>query len=79
MTTSIRNLTAWPIFLAHQGLSDHPGRVLDREGLYQLIHDLGFTQVNSIATVFGRMSKSSSRATRLSTASICAGCASSAV
>ncbi|MCD2172965.1 winged helix-turn-helix domain-containing protein [Rhizobium sp. C4] len=51
MPTPIPNLTARRIFLARQGLSAHPGRALDREGLYNLIHDLGFVQVDSIATV----------------------------
>ena len=51
MPTSIPNLTARRIFPARQGLSAHLGRALDREGLYQLIHDLGFVQVDSIATV----------------------------
>jgi uncharacterized protein len=51
MPTPIPNPLARRIFLARQGLSAHPGRALDREGLYQLIHDLGFVQVDSIATV----------------------------
>ena len=51
MTHLIPNALARRIFLARQGLSTHPGRALDRDALYQLIHDLGFVQVDSIATV----------------------------
>ena len=51
MATLISNLAARRIFLSSQGLSAHPGRALDRDGLHRLIHDLGFVQVDSIATV----------------------------
>ncbi len=51
MTILLSNAEARRIFLARQGLSAPPGRLLGKEGLLQLIHDIGFVQVDSIATV----------------------------
>ena len=51
MTNRISNPAARRIFLSRQGLSAHPGRALGKDGLLSLIHDLGFVQVDSIATV----------------------------
>jgi uncharacterized protein YcaQ len=51
MTILLSNAEARRIFLARQGLSASPGRALGKEGLLQLIHDIGFVQVDSIATV----------------------------
>ena len=51
MTILLSNTEARRIFLARQGLSAPPGRLLGKEGLLQLIHDIGFVQVDSIATV----------------------------
>lgn len=51
MTKLISNHDARRVFLAKQGLCNAPGRVLDKQGLLQLIHDLGFVQVDSIQTV----------------------------
>ncbi|MDI7861445.1 winged helix-turn-helix domain-containing protein [Rhizobiaceae bacterium n13] len=51
MTVLISNNDARRIFLAKQGLSNAPGRALDKQGLLQLIHDIGFVQVDSIQTV----------------------------
>ena len=51
MTILLTNAEARRVFLARQGLSGHPGRVLSKDGLLQMIHDLGFVQVDSIATV----------------------------
>lgn len=51
MTILLSNAEARRIFLARQGLSAPPGRLLGKEGLLRLIHDIGFVQVDSIATV----------------------------
>ena len=51
MTNLIRNADARRIFLAKQGLCAPPGRLLGKDGLLRLIHDIGFVQVDSIATV----------------------------
>ncbi|MGE6741010.1 winged helix-turn-helix domain-containing protein [Allorhizobium pseudoryzae] len=51
MTIPIDNRQARHIFLERQGLSRPPNRVLGRDGLLELIHDLGFVQVDSIQTV----------------------------
>ncbi len=51
MTVLISNRDARRVFLARQGLCNAPGRALDKSGLLQLIHDLGFVQVDSIQTV----------------------------
>ncbi len=47
----ITNSQARHLLLARQGLSDNPGRRLDKGGLLQLIEKLGFVQVDSINTV----------------------------
>jgi uncharacterized protein len=51
MTDLISNRDARRVFLAKQGLSNPPNRVLTKAGLLQLIHDIGFVQVDSIGTV----------------------------
>ncbi|RVI16934.1 winged helix-turn-helix domain-containing protein, partial [Sinorhizobium meliloti] len=51
MTIRLSNRDARRIFLAKQGLSAAPHRALGKDGLLQLIHDIGFVQVDSIATV----------------------------
>ena len=51
MTILVSNEAARRIFLARQGLSSPPGRALSKDGLLQLITDLGFVQVDSIGTV----------------------------
>ena len=51
MTTRLDNPTARRVFLDHQGLGANPGRALSRAGLHDLIHDLGFVQVDSVQTV----------------------------
>ncbi|MGV8936569.1 MAG: winged helix-turn-helix domain-containing protein [Allorhizobium sp.] len=51
MAILISNPQARRIFLERQGLSQPPNRALGRAGLLALIHDLGFVQVDSIATV----------------------------
>ncbi|MDK1375725.1 MULTISPECIES: winged helix-turn-helix domain-containing protein [unclassified Sinorhizobium] len=51
MTIRLSNRDARRIFLAKQGLSAAPQRALGKEGLLKLIRDLGFVQVDSIATV----------------------------
>ncbi|GCA48823.1 hypothetical protein KGO5_01257 [Sinorhizobium sp. KGO-5] len=51
MTIRLSNRDARRIFLAKQGLSAAPHRALGKDGLLQLIHDMGFVQVDSIATV----------------------------
>lgn len=51
MAILIPNDQARKIFLERQRLSDPPGRALTKAGLLQLIDDLGFVQVDSIATV----------------------------
>jgi uncharacterized protein len=51
MAILIHNDQARRIFLERQQLSQSPGRALGKQGLLQLIDDLGFVQVDSIATV----------------------------
>src|SRR6201991_2924161 len=51
MTNLIANRDARRIFLGKQGLSSPPNRALTKAGLLQLIHDIGFVQVDSIGTV----------------------------
>ncbi|MEM5473728.1 winged helix-turn-helix domain-containing protein [Hoeflea sp. AS60] len=51
MVIQISNKAARRIFLAKQGLSASPSRALTKGDLLQLIHDLGFVQVDSISTV----------------------------
>lgn len=51
MTILVKNGDARKVFLAKQGLGAAPGRMLGKPGLLQLIHDIGFVQVDSIATV----------------------------
>jgi uncharacterized protein YcaQ len=51
MTIRLSNRDARRIFLAKQGLSGAPHRALGKDGLLRLIHDIGFVQVDSIATV----------------------------
>ena len=51
MTNLLSNRDARRVFLAKQGLSVPPNRQLSKAGLLQLIHDIGFVQVDSIATV----------------------------
>ncbi|OWV64724.1 hypothetical protein ATY76_20635 [Rhizobium sp. R339] len=51
MTNLLSNSDARRVFLAKQGLSAPPNRALTKSGLLQLIHELGFVQVDSIQTV----------------------------
>lgn len=51
MAIHLSNDDARRIFLGKQGLSRPPGRALTKPGLLELIHELGFVQVDSIATV----------------------------
>src|SRR3546814_546331 len=51
MVILVPNRQARRIFLDRQGLSSPPSRSLDKPGLLQLVHKLGFVQLNSIATV----------------------------
>ncbi|WP_431321585.1 winged helix-turn-helix domain-containing protein [Rhizobium sp. YTU87027] len=51
MTNLISNSDARRIFLAKQGLSAPPNKALTKAGLLELIHELGFVQVDSIQTV----------------------------
>lgn len=51
MTILLTNTVARRVFLDRSGLSDPPGRALDKAGLLALITRLGFVQVDSIATV----------------------------
>lgn len=51
MAILIENNAARRLFLAGQGLGDDPTRRIGKEDLYQLIHKLGFVQIDSIATV----------------------------
>ncbi len=51
MTNLLSNSDARRIFLAKQGLSAPPNRALTKAGLLDLIHNLGFVQVDSIQTV----------------------------
>lgn len=51
MVIPLSNKTARRIFLAKQGLSASPARAMGKPELLQLIHDLGFVQIDSISTV----------------------------
>ncbi len=51
MAILLPNDQARKIFLERQRLSEPPGRALTKPGLLQLVDDLGFVQVDSIATV----------------------------
>lgn len=51
MTVFLDNPTARRVFLDQQGLSAHPGRALSRAGLGDLVHRIGFVQVDSVQTV----------------------------
>ncbi|WP_320199057.1 winged helix-turn-helix domain-containing protein [Agrobacterium sp. rho-13.3] len=51
MAILISNEAARRIFLARQGLSEPPGRAMNKADLLRLITDIGFVQVDSIATV----------------------------
>ncbi|WP_075290037.1 winged helix-turn-helix domain-containing protein [Pararhizobium arenae] len=51
MAILVSNRDARLIFLNKQGLAAPPHRALGKEGLLQLIHDMGFVQVDSISTV----------------------------
>ncbi|MBW6420984.1 winged helix-turn-helix domain-containing protein [Rhizobium sp. XQZ8] len=51
MAILLPNDQARKIFLERQRLSEPPGRALTKLGLLQLVDDLGFVQVDSIATV----------------------------
>lgn len=51
MAIVIENAAARRFFLASQGSADDPTRRLGKDALYQLIHTLGFVQIDSIATV----------------------------
>lgn len=51
MITRLDNETARRVFLSQQGLAAPPGRALSRARLHDLIHDLGFVQVDSVQTV----------------------------
>lgn len=51
MVIPVSNKTARRIFLARQGLSASPSRAIGKRDLLQLIHDLGFVQIDSISTV----------------------------
>lgn len=51
MAILISNRDARRIFLNKQGLAGAPHKALGKQGLLDLIHDIGFVQVDSIATV----------------------------
>ncbi len=51
MVIQVSNKAARRIFLDKQGLSAPPSRALSKADLLQLVHDLGFVQVDSISTV----------------------------
>ncbi|WP_275789353.1 winged helix-turn-helix domain-containing protein [Pararhizobium gei] len=51
MAILVSNRAARRIFLNRQGLAASPGRALDKQGLLDLIHSLGFVQVDSISIV----------------------------
>lgn len=51
MAILISNPQARHLFLARQGLCAPPHKALGKSGLLAMIHDLGFVQVDSIATV----------------------------
>nr|WP_316652879.1 winged helix-turn-helix domain-containing protein [uncultured Gellertiella sp.] len=51
MISHLSNADARRVFLARQGLAANPARALGRNGLLDLIHSLGFVQVDSVQTV----------------------------
>ncbi|CAN7180053.1 winged helix-turn-helix domain-containing protein [Pararhizobium sp. LjRoot238] len=51
MAILVSNRDARRIFLNKQGLAAAPHRALGKDGLLDLIHDIGFVQVDSISTV----------------------------
>ncbi len=51
MAILVSNRDARRIFLNKQGLAGAPHKALGKQGLLDLIHDIGFVQVDSIATV----------------------------
>lgn len=51
MAIEIENQMARRLFLAKQGLCAAPARAMDKQGLLQLVDNIGFVQVDSIATV----------------------------
>lgn len=51
MSLHLSNEDARRIFIAKQGLSQSPSRALNKAGLLAMIHEIGFVQVDSIATV----------------------------
>lgn len=51
MVIQLSNKAARRIFMARQGLSAQPARAMSKADLLELIHDLGFVQVDSISTV----------------------------
>ncbi|KQY19890.1 winged helix-turn-helix domain-containing protein [Rhizobium sp. Root482] len=51
MAILVSNTDARRIFLNRQGLAAPPNRALGKQGLLDLIHDLGFVQIDSISTV----------------------------
>lgn len=51
MVIPVSNLAARRIFLSKQGLSASPSSSLSKQGLLELIHRIGFVQVDSVRTV----------------------------
>ena len=51
MAILVDNRDARRIFLNTQGLASPPNKALGKQGLLDLVHDLGFVQIDSIATV----------------------------
>lgn len=51
MAIPVSNRDARRIFLNKQGLAAAPNRALGKQGLLDLIHEIGFVQVDSISTV----------------------------
>ena len=51
MPALIRNQDARRFFLHLQGLSQRPGHRIDADGVYNLIEQIGFVQIDSISTV----------------------------
>ena len=51
MVIPVSNAAARRVFMAKQGLSANPARAQSKPDLLQLIHDIGFVQVDSISTV----------------------------
>jgi uncharacterized protein YcaQ len=51
VTLTIASADLRRVFLHLQGLSDQPGRRIDRNGVHEMIDRLGFVQVDSINTV----------------------------